>query len=104
MRENTQKINYTEFKTKCTTYCPIGKDYYTADIEIVIKNQKKIPDYEVIDDFLRVEMNGKVLTHEDLNRVIYDKIYELFEPEYLRVDVISNTIMNIKTTIESEDN
>lgn len=98
--KNDDGITETHFKTETTAYCPIGKDYYRADIEVWVYGQKNTVDYLSIRDFCVNQLNGKNLSHEALNRVVFDKLFSEYEPEKLKVAVTTNGILSDCTTVK----
>ena len=98
--ENSHGVNETHFKTEATVYCPIGKDYYKADIEVWVYGQSRIVDFLGIYDFCVNELNGKNLTHEAVAATVFDKMQKAFQPEHLKVKVFSHSPLWAETVKE----
>lgn len=96
---NDYGIGLTHFKTETTVFCPIGKDYYKADIEVWVTGQKRIVDFLDINDFCVKELNGKVLSHEELTAVVFQEMEREFQPEHLKVSVVTEAALKWCDTV-----
>ena len=101
---NTQGITSITGTKRLSLFCPLGKDYYTADITIDFAPDKTIMDYCELDDYLN-QQSGLSLIIEDLIDVVYNHLQEEYKPKLLRVSVkaYSNTHMDVEVTKCSED-
>lgn len=70
MFENTYGITNIEYSGNVKCYCPLGNDWYYADIQIEIENPEMIPDYCDIDSYLD-SLNGQSLILEDICQQIF---------------------------------
>ena len=98
MINNTQSITTIEADKRISLYCPIGKDYYTADIHIKFIPDKYYMDYIDLDVFIN-ELSGKHLTIEDACNEIYNELQK-YKPSKtsVTIEAFSNTHLNVKVT------
>ena len=98
MLENTQKITVIEADKRITLYCPIGEDYYTADILIKFMPKNFYMDYIVLDKFLD-GLSGENLTIEDAADKIYKELQK-YKPNKTKITIeaFSNTHLHVKVT------
>lgn len=84
--ENTQGITKIIYKTRTRNYCPIGKDWYTSNIQAEIKPNKTIPDYIDLDKFVAEQINQKEMIIEDVINALYSHISIEYAPKSLTVE------------------
>lgn len=98
MIENTQRVNLIEADKQIVLYCPIGKDYYTAIVNIEFIPNEYYMDYIKLDQFLN-RLSGLSLTIEDAARDIYDELRS-YRPSKAKVTIeaFSNTHLHVKVT------
>lgn len=82
--ENKQGINTIEMSQNIQAYCPLGKEYYTNKVSIVMDDMKVIPDYCDVDKFLR-SLSGKEMIIEDIVNTIFEYFEKECNPEHLAV-------------------
>ena len=97
MIKNTQGITTIEFEQKVQAFCPIGKDYYTATIYVVMEPDENIMDYCKTTDFIK-SLGGKSLIIEDLVKVVFDAIKE-YEPMHLEVSAYAESNVHFPVTV-----
>lgn len=85
--ENTQGITRIIYKTKTKNYCPIGKDWYTSNIQVQIEPAKIIPDYIDLDEFVAERINQKELIIENVAKDLYCHIMSEYLPKSLIVTI-----------------
>ena len=78
--ENTQGISNIVIKTKTHNFCPIGKDWYTCNLNIAIAPEKLIPDYIDVDKYIATVIDKKELIIEDVVAQIFEHIKETYHP------------------------
>ena len=98
MIQNTQSITIIEADKQISLYCPIGEDYYTANIHIKFAPDKYYMDYIDLDRFI-VDLSGSHLTIEDAAETVYNEL-QIYEPLKTKVmiEAFSNTHLNVKVT------
>lgn len=98
MIKNLQKINLIEADKRINLYCPIGKDYYTADVTIKFVPDKYYMDYIDLDQYLN-RLSGLSLTIEEAAKDIYEEL-QLYAPVQTKVTIeaFSNTHLHVKAT------
>lgn len=101
---NNQDITSINAQHRISVYCPIGKDYYTADVLIQINPGKVIPDYCELTNYLN-NLSGLSLIIEELVNKIYKHIMSKYNPHTAKVSVkaYSNTHLNVEVTKDSEE-
>lgn len=70
MFENKQGIGKIKLDGRTHLFCPLGDDWYTANIHIEVSDPQTIPDYIDVTRFLE-EMDGKSLIIEDVCKEVY---------------------------------
>ena len=102
MIENIQKVTQIEASKRISLYCPIGKDYYTADIYIKFVPDRHYMDYIDLDVFLN-KLGGKSLTIEDAANEIYKDLQQ-YNPlsTTVVIDASSNTHLNVRVTKDDD--
>lgn len=70
-------------------YCTLGRDWYTANIEVKIMPDKFIPDYCEVDKYIQDEVSGK---HFIIEQVV-EEVFKYFETTYnpLKLNVTVKT-------------
>ena len=98
MINNTQSISLIEASKRISLYCPIGKDYYTADVYIKFVPDRHYMDYIDLDVFLN-GLSGLSLTIEDAINEIYNDLQQ-YSPlsTTVIIDASSNTHLNVRVT------
>lgn len=76
MFDNDYNVTMIEITERVRCYCPLGNDYYTADVVLICKNPKTIPDYLDIDAYAR-KLDGKEMIIEKL----VAKMFKMFKKE-----------------------
>lgn len=85
MINNTQLINEIICNKTIYPFCPLGNDFYKADIEIAFMPNKYYFDYMVLDERIS-KLSGQSLTIEDLAKSVFD-IVKVCKPVGLKVIV-----------------
>ncbi len=85
--ENTQGITQIIYKTKTKNYCPIGKDWYTSNIQVQIVPDKTIPDYIDLDKFVAEQISQKEMIIENVIDALYSHISTEYAPKSLTVEI-----------------
>ena len=98
MISNTQSITLIETDKRISLYCPIGKDYYTADVFMKFVPDEYYMDYIDLDTFLN-RLSGLSLTIEDAADTIYQEL-QRYKPHKANVmiEAFSNTHLHAKVT------
>ena len=96
--ENTQKITFIKADKQISLYCPLGKDFYTANIFIEFLPNECYMDYIDFDKFID-HMSGESLTIEDAAQKVYDEL-QRYKPKAssVTIDAYSNTHMHVTVT------
>ena len=98
MIHNTQSITSIKAEKRISLYCPIGKDYYTADVYITFLPNAYYMDYIDLDKFLN-GLGGKNLTIEDGCNEIYNELqrYRALKTK-VTIKAFSNTHLYVEVT------
>lgn len=86
---NKEKISNIAFERTISPFCPLGNDYYTADIHAEFVPYKYYPDYIEVDKAIQ-ELNGKSLTIEQLADKVY-RILNDYGPDYISVEIYAES-------------
>lgn len=91
--ENKQGIAEITMQKSVYCYCPMGSDWYTADVEVTVANPKEIPDYLDVDAFFK-SLNNSELIIED---VVF-KVHEFVSSQVVAADevIATATVKNAK--------
>ena len=101
MITNTQDITTITTDKRISLYCPIGKDYYTADIKIVFHPDKLYMDYIELDKFLNM-LSGFSYTIEDVAKRIYDHL-QIYSPLATKVEIEAHSNSHMHVTVTKGD-
>ena len=95
MINNTQSITSIKAEKRISLFCPLGNDYYTADIYITFIPQNYYMDYIDLDKFLN-NMGGMKLTIEEAIDMIYKEL-QRYKPlqTNVTIEAFSNTHLNV---------
>lgn len=104
MFKNTQKITGIIFQPKLPShcFCPLGKLYcdkeaensgkkaqlphYTNNFKITFQPNELICDYCDVEEFIKEKINDETLIIEDCVDILFNYIYETYQPKYLLVE------------------
>lgn len=102
MIENTQRISLIKANKQICLFCPLGDDYYTANIQIKFAPNDYYMDYIDLDVFL-AEMSGMKLTIEEAVDMIYKEL-QRYRPlrTNVTIEAFSNTHLNV-TVVKGDD-
>ena len=98
MINNSQQISLIEADKRISLYCPIGKDYYTADIKIKFLPNAFYMDYMDLDQFIN-NMGGSNLTIEEAIEQIYNELQRYMPKKVsVTIEAFSNTHLHVIVT------
>lgn len=98
--QNTQGITRITFERQVQAFCPLGDDYYTANIHVVMEPDKKIMDYCHTDNFIK-SLGGNSLIIEDLVNSVFEHI-KLYKPKYLKVSAKAESNVHFPVIVTKE--
>lgn len=98
--QNTQKITRITFERQVQAYCPMGEDYYTANIHVVMEPDNEIMDYCETDKFIK-DLGGKSLIIEDLVNAVYDNVKQ-YKPKHLKVSAKAESNVHFPVIVTKE--
>lgn len=84
--EHTQRLTNIKFTKTITAYCPLGKDYYTAEINVHFIPDKYLMDYLDEEEYFK-SLSGKSYIIEDLVNEVVTHYAEEYEPDSVEVTV-----------------
>lgn len=87
--ENAQGITKIEYSTRSHNFCPIGKDWYTSNIKVVIEPDKQIPDYIELDEYIKDFVDSKHIIIEEVVNSVFTHIKKQYNPKYM---IVTNTV------------
>ena len=102
MIENVQKISLIKADKQISMYCPLGNDYYTANIHIKFAPNQWYMDYIDLDTFLD-GMGGMCLTIEEAVDMIYKEL-QRYEPLKTNVSIEAHSNTHLDVTVTKGDN
>lgn len=98
MISNTQSISVIEADKRISLYCPIGKDYYTADVKMKFLPNAFYMDYMDLDQFIN-NMGGSNLTIEEAIEQIYNELQRYMPKKVsVTIEAFSNTHLHVIVT------
>lgn len=100
--ENKQNIsNITLFK-KLHNFCPLGDDWYTNNLTIIMQPGEIIPDYIEIESEIS-KLESKSLVIEDVVSSIFEIINQ-YNPKKIKVISEVDDATHLKVKVEKESN
>lgn len=102
MIKNTQSINLIEGDKRISLYCPIGEDYYTADIHFKFVPDQYYMDYIDLDKFI-CGLSGKNLTIEDAAETVHEELQK-YSPLKSCVTIEADSNTHLHVTVAKGDN
>lgn len=98
---NTNQITQIEFTQNIQCFCPLGKDFYTAQVSVSMHPDKYIPDYCEIEAYMR-KLSGRDLIIEDLVGEVYEYLNHLINPGKLKVTAYVNDAAHFGVIVTKE--
>lgn len=95
--ENKEKISNIYFTRSICPFCPLGEDYYNAEVSVDFDVGDSYPDYIEVDTAIQ-ELSGKSLTIEQVCEEVF-KIMKEFEPRTLSVHVDAKSNKHFPVTV-----
>lgn len=83
--KNKEGVTKVEMMEKVSAFCPLGKQWYCADLYMETRRFKRVPDYLDATEFL-AGLGGQTLTIEQLVSKTFKAMRKWFaNPGYLKV-------------------
>ena len=101
MIENKQSISLIKANKQISMFCPLGNDYYTANIHIKFVPNDYYMDYIDLDVFLN-KMGGMKLTIEEAVDMIYIEL-QRYAPLKTNVTIEAHSNTHLKVTVSKGD-
>lgn len=98
---NTEEITNISADKRISLCCPIGKDYYTADVTIMFYPDKYYMDYIELDRFLN-QLSGLSYTIEEAAKKIYDHL-QTYLPLATKVTIKAYSNTHLPVTVTKGD-
>lgn len=83
--KNEYKVKEIIINERIRCYCPLGKDWYSGDLEAQIFVDEEIPDYLDVDNFIKNEIDGKAYIIEETAHMFYEYLMNTLHPVSLHV-------------------
>lgn len=99
--KNVQGISGITMFTKLHCFCPLGKDWYTNNMEIYVIPDDTIPDYIEVEQEFKNNIEGKELLIEDAVSAVTD-ILKKYEPVYINVVSEVDDATHLKVKVNKE--
>ena len=93
-------VNKMSFSVPVTPFCPLGPNYYRAQVDVELELNEVIVDFLDLEDYFKKELNGKKLTTEDLTIEVFNTLDKLYKPMHLKVTSHSNSHFELEITKE----
>lgn len=84
-------INKMNFEVPVTVFCPLGPNYYRANIKVEMELGNFIVDFLDLEEYFKKTLNGKELTTEDLVIEVFNTLNETYKPMHLLVSSHSDS-------------
>ena len=97
MLENTYGVNRIEFEKEITAYCPLGNDFYRANISVTIWCNDRLVDFCIADKFIN-GLNGNTYIVEHLTADVFDYFKPYSEHLEVTVQAKSDTHFPVSVT------
>lgn len=98
---NTQKITEVTMKKIIHCFCPLGDDWYSAEVTMKFTPYKEYFDYCKVDDFILKTVEGKSLIIEDLVDILY-QFCETAEPLAISVEARVSDAQHLPVIVKKE--
>ena len=95
--KNTYNISEISFEKEISAFCPIGKDYYQANIYVSIEPNENLFDFIDADRFV-CSLAGKEAIVEKLVSDVFDYFKKYAKDLTVTVDAKSNTHFPVSVT------
>lgn len=95
--ENKQKIYSIVMEGRCRCFCPLGQDWYDAEVEVSFIPDKTIMDYCDVDKMFEA-LNGQELIIEDVVSKVC-QWFEQFEPHDTCVKAVVKNATHLPVTV-----
>ena len=82
--KHTQGISSAVFTKTITVYCPLGKDFYTAELTVDFRPDEWMMDYIDVENFID-KLQGSTNIIEDVVAKIHAHLNEEYQPKYVKV-------------------
>lgn len=99
--EHTQGISKVTFNKTITAFCPLGNDFYTADICVDFVPDKVMMDYLDEEEYFK-GLSGTHLIIEDLVAKVYNHYNKVYSPKYVKVTVFAYNAKHFPVTVYKE--
>lgn len=84
--ENLSGITKTVYDYPVSSYCTIGKDYYTGNLHIEIEMGDYYVNFDDVHKFLERDLNGIHAAAEELVGIVFDKFKEAYQPKGIIIE------------------
>lgn len=99
--KHTQGISEVSFSKTITVYCPLGRDYYTATIEVLFSPDEWMMDYIDVDKFIH-SIQGQTLIIEDVVDKVYSHLIEEYSPKYVEVTLYAENAAHFPVVVKKK--
>lgn len=97
---NDKGITQIFFEKPVQAFCPLGNDFYTAVMRVVMTPGEQIMNYCDTDKFIK-SLGGKELIIEDLVNEVYQHIVQ-YKPKYLKVSAKAESNSHFPVIVTKE--
>ncbi len=99
MIKNNENIRKVEMFPAIKLFCPLGEDWYTNKLHIVLGIYDDYADYMDVQKFIKEEVEGKAYTIEGTCKKLYDYFKEQgFEDIYIEAEASDGAHFPVKVT------
>jgi len=98
---HTQGIKSVAFDKTITVYCPLGNDFYTAQLLVEFHPNEWMMDYIDVDRFIQT-MQGRNLIIEDVVKELHDHLTTEYSPYYVKVTCYATNAAHFPVTVIKE--
>ena len=91
--KNEYGVKSITMKPTAKCYCPLGKDWYTNELEVKMQVQDIIPDYCEVERWVDEHLSGQSLIIEEALKLFRQHLEETYSPVSLEV---SSTVKDAK--------
>ena len=95
--DNIQGITEIKYASRVRCFCPLGDDWYSADVGIEVQLPDRIPDYCELDAFVR-SMDSQKLILEDVCSNVWERVKQETRG-VVRVSVSSSDAVHSPVTV-----
>lgn len=99
--KHTQGIDHCTFWKTITVYCPLGKDFYTANLTVDFYPNEWMMDYIDVENFIE-SLQGSTNIIEDVVAKVHEHLTTEYQPHKVKVSVLAQNAKHFDVNVTKE--